>query len=399
MKKLLLTLFICLSSLLSFADSVLIEGFEYANQDMAVPIGWISDDQSWLCGKFDKDHNRTAHSGNWYAFTNADDSWMYMDMFMTNQLRYRYSCWAISDGSYRLEIWGGNEPTAEGMTQLFLCDTVDSGEYEYFSSSMQHLAPSCQYLGIHAVALGDAYHLTIDDVIVDLVNKYDLIVNPAELDTVMYPGTEVTFTYEVHNIGYLDLVVFANAYGDEFSNVQFTADGATGALGSTFNTDPDQTVLCTCTATLSPGIPAGTRCWLDIMFTVSCDCLTRMATIFVDVLGETDEFPVEASFDAEAFYKDGWVLGDGMPKWEWTDEGEGFLPYDDSQGMLYFPASQTAASALLFSPKVVLDETDNHMRMMLYRDGEHANNEDRVNVYFNDILSIHGATPLGTVHR
>ena len=58
----------------AFAGSILIEGFEYANHDFVKPIGWVCDDDSWLCGYLEKDHNRIPHTGNWYAFSNADDS-------------------------------------------------------------------------------------------------------------------------------------------------------------------------------------------------------------------------------------------------------------------------------------------------------------------------------------
>ena len=96
MKKVLFTLIVCFITTFAFADSVFIESFEYANHDLTAPIGWFCDDNSWLCGYLDKDHNRTPHTGNWYAFTNTEDSWMFMPLYFSSQLRYRPSFWAIS---------------------------------------------------------------------------------------------------------------------------------------------------------------------------------------------------------------------------------------------------------------------------------------------------------------
>ena len=126
MKKSLLTLLLCLSVSFAFADSILFEGFEYANQDMTSPIGWNCDDNSWLCGYLDKDHNRAPHSGNWYAFTDADDSWMFMELFFSYQLKYRFNFWAISDGEYDVEVWTGSGPSPEQMTQLLFTRSFNS---------------------------------------------------------------------------------------------------------------------------------------------------------------------------------------------------------------------------------------------------------------------------------
>ncbi|MCR5038355.1 MAG: hypothetical protein K6A94_03330, partial [Bacteroidales bacterium] len=94
MKKTLLTLLICLIATATFAGNLLTEGFEYANHDMQVPVGWTSNDETWICGYLEKDHNRIPHSGNWYAFSNAEDSWMYMPMYFIESIRYRFTLWA-----------------------------------------------------------------------------------------------------------------------------------------------------------------------------------------------------------------------------------------------------------------------------------------------------------------
>ena len=277
MKKFLLTLLICMISGLSFASDIFIEGFEYANQDLTTPIGWTCDDQSWLCGYLENDHNRIPHRGNWYAFTDADDSWMFMELYFSSSLRYRPSYWAISDGSYEVEFWVGHEADPSQMTTLLFTATVSSGTYEQFSHYVELLPSNFEYFGIHAIASDGAYHLTIDDICIGMVDKYDLDVTPYEFHADMVPGDTITIEYVVQNTGYEDLEVFMTPYTDYFTDISFTVDGTDS---NSFPTVPDQKVYCTCTTRLKPDITPGTTCWIDIMFTVSCDCVTRMATIW-----------------------------------------------------------------------------------------------------------------------
>lgn len=285
MKKTLFTLFICLIASFSYANSIFIEGFEYANNDLTPPVGWTCNDDSWLCGYLDKDHNRIPHSGNWYAFTNAEDSWMFMSQYFSPELKYRPSYWAISDGTFEVEFWAGNEASPTGMTALLFTATVSSGTYERFTEYVESLPSNYEYFGIHAIAHEGAYHLTIDDINIDMVERYNLEVTPYTFDTILYPGSEITIEYEVQNTGYEDLHVYMTPYTEFFTNITFTEDGFNYA---SFPTVPDQIVHCTCTATLLPDISPGTRCWIDIMFTVSCDCVTRMATLWVTVADPTE---------------------------------------------------------------------------------------------------------------
>ena len=126
MKKYLLSLLIALIASPAMAGSILIEGFEYANHDLERPIGWSSDNNAWLSGYLEKDHNRIPHSGNWYAFSNADDAWMFMQLYLIPTMQYRVTCWAISDGSCQLEFWAGSSPAIDDMHTLLLANTSPS---------------------------------------------------------------------------------------------------------------------------------------------------------------------------------------------------------------------------------------------------------------------------------
>lgn len=294
MKKSFLSLLICLITSYAFADSVLIEGFEYGNHDLEVPVGWTCDDGSWLAGYLDKDHNRVPHSGNWYAFTNADDSWMFMELYMSSELKYRYYFWGISDGEYDVEFWAGSGPSTSEMTTLLFTKTVNTGEYQRFSEYLETIALDYQYFGIHAIAHEGAYHLTIDDIFVDMVGKYDLTITPELFDTYMMPGERITIEYDVQNTGYEDLYVYMTPYTEYFSDITFTEDGLSN---SSYSLVANQLVHCTCSAALLPSVAMGSRCFLDIMFTVSCDCLTRLATLWVTVGQNTTDIPELESED------------------------------------------------------------------------------------------------------
>ena len=101
----------------------------------------------------------------------------------------------------------------------------------------------------------------------------------------MEPGSRITIEYDVKNTGYEPLDVYMTPYCDFFTDITFTEDGFDN---SSFHTEPQQTVHCTCSATLLPSVTPGISCWIDIMFTVSCDCLTRMATLMVHVPNPTE---------------------------------------------------------------------------------------------------------------
>ena len=288
MKRLLITLVILFSAILANADNILFEGFEYANQDGQTPTGWVTNNDSWLCGHFAQDHNRIAHNGDWYAYTNSDRSWMFMQMNMSTQLKYRFSLWAISDGGYQLEIWAGNEASPEAMTQLLLHDEVSSGTYEKFSTYVDEVASNYQYFGIHAVQsyCGDCL-LTIDDINVDLVEKYALQAAPSSIETTMAPGTQSSFHFRFINVGYEPVTVFINLTTEHFSDIHVYANGVEGL---SFHADPEEVVDISGYATLRPEINIGSLCWIDMLFYLDCGCATTMftfwATAVTDGIGE-----------------------------------------------------------------------------------------------------------------
>ena len=280
MKKLLLTLFVCLMTIITIAGNILNEGFEYANHDLEKPIGWVCDDNSWLCGYLEKDHNRMPHTGNWYAFSDTEDAWMYMPMYLIPSMRYRFTCWAISDETYQLEFWAGTSPNPDDMHTLLLSATVSSGNYEKYSAFVETIPDNCEYIAIHAISQRGSY-LTIDDVEVDMVEQYQFEAEAITGDTVMYPGTQAIFHFLIHNTGYDPVDVTLHPSNEFFTDFSCYSNGISGM---TFPTQPDEFVEVTTYATLRPEIEPGTVAWLDINMTIPCNCNTAMVTFWVTPL-------------------------------------------------------------------------------------------------------------------
>ena len=278
-----LTLLICLTTGLSFAGNFLDESFEYGNHEFEKPVGWICDDNSWLCGYLEKDHNRIPHTGNWYAFAEGDGAWMFMPQYLIPSMRFRFSCWAISDGDYQLEFWAGTAPDPENMHTLLLSGTVTSGEYENLSSYVETIPDNCDYIAVHAIGPQDGY-LTIDDIEIDMVQQYQFEAEAITGDTSMYPGTQAVFRFLIHNTGYDPLNVTMQPSNEFFTDFSFYSNGASG---STFPVQPDEYIEVTSYATLRPEVEPGTTAWLDIHMSIPNSCNTAMVTFWVTPLDIT----------------------------------------------------------------------------------------------------------------
>ena len=283
MKRIPLILLFCLMTAAAFAGNLLNESFEYANHEFEVPIGWTSEDNSWVCGYMEMDHNRKPHTGNWYAFSDAEDAWMYMPIYLIPSMRYRFTSWAISDGEFQFEIWAGSAPDPDNMHTLLLGATVNSGEYERFTNFVETIPDNCEYIAVHALGQRGSY-ITIDDIDIDMVEQYQFEAREITGDTVLYPGTQATFRFYIHNTGYDPVDVTVHPSNEFFTDFSFYSNGVSA---TTFPTQPDEYVEVTCHATLRPEIAPGTVAWLDIQMTIPCNCNTAMVTFWVTPLDPT----------------------------------------------------------------------------------------------------------------
>ena len=283
MKKYLITILVLVAALVSHANNILTERFEYANVDGAPPVGWTCNDASWLCGFQEKDHNRKPFSGYWYAYTNGDESWMFMPIYMSPSARYRFSYWAISDGSYTVEFWAGTQADAGTMIQLLFSETVNIDEYDKFEAYIESISGNYDYLGIRAIASEGAYFCTIDDIIVDQVDQYSFRSSPVEIDTVLQPGAHFHYYNKIINEGFESLTIYMTPHTEFFEDIHFYVDGQ---MVTQFHIDSDETVLIRGEATLRSDIEPGSTCWFDVMYTIDCGCATAMFTYMVNVISD-----------------------------------------------------------------------------------------------------------------
>ena len=278
MKQLFLTLMTCLAASMAFADNILTEGFEYGNQDLGRPCGWVSDDNAWLSGYLEKDHNRKPHTGSWYAFSTADDSWMYMPLYLIPGNRFLFSCWAVSDGSGQLEFWAGSSPAPDDMHTLLMSATVGNEGYERFEAYVTEVPDGCEYVGVRALIGNDATCITIDDIYINMVRQYDFEARVITGDTAMLPGSQGVFRFMVYNLGYDELDIMIHPSDEFFTGIHCYADGAEGTV---VHTQPGDRVTVTVNATLRPEVQPGAVTWLDVHLTIPCGCNTALATFWV----------------------------------------------------------------------------------------------------------------------
>ena len=280
MKHIILVFALFLSSLTVLADEILTESFEYGNQDLVEPIGWYCDDNSWLCGHFDKDHNRCAHHGDWYVFAESDDAWMFMPLPIIEDIHYNISLWAITDGCFDLEVKIGAFANPESMSLDFIPLTeINSDEYVNYTATYVCETPDMAYIGIHCVRGEGASYLSLDDIVVEMVNQYDFIVKELTTETIeMQPGSTEHFSFMARNTGYDDETLVISYSQEYFSSASFFIDGE---QVSRFDLPVATNVVVDVEATLKEDLPLGNVVFLDVMVGSTHNCHTGMASFFV----------------------------------------------------------------------------------------------------------------------
>ena len=284
MKKLLTLLIACLTAGAASAGNILNESFEYANHEYASPIGWICNDTSWQCGYLEKDHNRLPHTGNWYAFTNDDEAWMFMPVNLITCMHYRFNTWAITDGQYTLSFWAGAAPNREAMIHPLFSENIGIHNYIQVSAYLEEVPEGCEYIGICGVKLQDGSFLTIDDIDIDMVEQYQFEANAVTGDTAMYPGTQALFRFIIRNTGYDPVSVTVHPSDEFFTDFSFYSEDL---CTTTFDLQPDEIAKVVVYATLRPEVEPGTVVWLDISMTIPCNCNTALVAFWVTPLETT----------------------------------------------------------------------------------------------------------------
>ena len=285
MKKLFFTLLICFIASYGKCETIFQDGFEYANAEGEVPVGWTSPEKGWICGKFEKDHNCKPHSGNWYCYTQNNESWLFLRADALFGIHYNFSFWAISDGAYQMEICYGDNPNPESMNGwIATAYEISNANYQQFSAEYEHYENYDLYLGFHAVSLG-GNALCIDDVIIDQMHQYDFMVKSITTDTLeLAYGESANFKFSVLNTGYDQETLVLSSSSEMFTDTHYFIDGE---AVSRFDIEPSENIIVEVTSTLIDQEIPYSYAWLDVMVGSTHNCNTGMASFFVKPIQET----------------------------------------------------------------------------------------------------------------
>lgn len=285
MRKLFFILLICFTVSYAYSDTVFQDGFEYANAEGAVPIGWIGAENQWICGRFEQDHNCKPHSGNWYIYTQNNESWIFVRTDAFFGIHYDLSFWAISDGAFQMEICYGDNPNPESMNgTLASAFEIDSDNYLQFSTEYELYENYDLYLGFHAISLGGAA-LCIDDVAINQMHQYDFMVKSMTTDTLdLAYGESASFRFAVLNSGYDQETLVLSSSSEMFTDTHCFIDGE---AVTRFDIEPNENIIIDVTSTLIDQEIPYPYAWLDVMVGSTHNCNTGMASFFVNPIPAT----------------------------------------------------------------------------------------------------------------
>ena len=279
MKKLIFILLICLTASYAYSDVIFQDSFEYANTEGETPVGWNCPENSWICGKFEQEHNCKPHTGNWYIYTQNEDSWIFLRADALFGLHYNLSFWAISDGAFQMEICYGDNPDPESMNgQIASAIEIGSNNYQEISAEYELFENYELYLGFHAISNGGAA-LCIDDVAIDQMHQYDFIVKSITTDTLdLAFGESANFKFSVINTGYDQETLVLSSPSEMFTDTHYSIDGE---AVSRFDIEPNENIIVEVTSTLIDQEIPYTYAWLDVMVGSTHNCNTGMASFYV----------------------------------------------------------------------------------------------------------------------
>ena len=279
MKKLIFILLICLTASYGFSESIFQDSFEYANTEGETPVGWNCPENSWICGKFEQENNCKPHTGNWYIYTQNEDSWIFLRADALFGLHYNLSFWAISDGAFQMEICYGDNPDPESMNgQIASAIEIGSNNYQEISAEYELFENYELYLGFHAISNGGAA-LCIDDVAIDQMHQYDFIVKAITTDTLELAfGESASFRFSAINTGYDQETLVLSSPSEMFTDTHYSINGEPVTR---FDIEPNEKIIVDVTSTLIDQEIPYPYAWLDVMVGSTHNCNTGLASFYV----------------------------------------------------------------------------------------------------------------------
>lgn len=278
MKKL---LFIALAVILpawGFSETIFEDSFEYGNTEHQVPIGWTAPQEDWFCGKYESTHNCKPHGGNWYAYSESSDSWLFLPTNIIIGLHYRLSFWTITDGDYQIEIRCGDSARPEDMsTEIMAATAINATDYQEFSASYEFYDTKDIYLGFHIISNGGTA-LCLDDVTIEQEHQYAFIAKAITTDTLeIEHGASADFRFLIYNTGYDQEILTLNSPSEMFHSTHYYINGESV---NRIQIEPRETIVVDVTSTLTEDPVPYPFAWLDIMVCSTHNCNTGMVTFF-----------------------------------------------------------------------------------------------------------------------
>ncbi len=390
-----------------FAQVLVNETFENGNTVGQTPSGWIGDG-GWKAGITITDDNeargRKPHTGDWYMYaTYNTDVWIYKEINVTEGNYYRVSFWYATwhVDHFNLEVKAGVTANPSAMTATAVPMMVVANEdFKQTSGVFQATTSGSFYVGFHSVADNGPWYLSIDDIIIEQTEQYNVNVEQLTADTSVYLGEPTYLRFRLDNIGMEpDTYHFTNT-GD--LPLEFYQNGA---QVTEVNVPYNSSVELVAKATLPMDLSDNQVVHATFDVVSSHSASTQNVDFQITAMAPFADFPLEEGFEND-FVPFGWQnnITNGNYAFDRITEGStpNAMPHEGSQYMtrFYTYTNPSGGSAELVSPKMELNEHDNIVRFWMFRNSnQNINKTDRINVYYNAVPRSEGGQLLGTIHR
>jgi hypothetical protein len=408
MKKtttLLIALFI---SIAGFSQTIFEDGFEAGNTNANVPTGWFcGETPKWMAGNGDQSHNRTAHTGEWYAyFPYNSDSWMFRQVDLTANETYEFSMWYKTDGveGFQYEVKYGSDTLEAAMSNtIHTLEAINNTEYQQLIATFTPTTSGTFYIGIHGVSTNSPWYLSVDDIKLETVVDYSFELTRITNDTIVHAGSSYDYLVAIKNIGTNTDSYTLSSSSDW--NVEFYDKTGTSQI-STLSLDS----YVTDTIIVRQFVPAeGVELeQTDTAFiTVASQTvyLANSVEIITTAVSPITTFPYQQGFDNTAIIPVGWnsEIVSGNYAFEMVTEGStpDCTPHDNSEGMIFYRSfsASDGSVALFSSPPIGFTNAEYIVRFWVYRTANIDNKADKIEIYRADDENLTSSTLLGTVHR
>lgn len=408
MKRLYFLPVLFLFSSFGFSQTVLDEGFETGNTNGLKPAGWqCGAAQKWVAGFGDQDHNRSPHSGSWYAcFPWNSDAWMFKQVLLTAGNTYEFSMWYKTDGAngFQYEVKWGTDSLEAAMTNSILPLTaLNNPAYQPVAQIFEVNQTGNYYIGIHGLSNNTPWYLCVDDIKLQVLENYNFELSSLSPDTVVYSGSYYDYKVKVRNTG-----VQSDVYDLEyFSNweVQFLDRNTYSPISSIALESYASDTFIARQFVPSTGVSFGQTESTTVSLSSQNIYLAKSVQITSTAVCPLADFPYSQGFENTGVLPLGWKTKKITGNYAFSGISEGeypsCLPHDNSNGMVYYRSFSASAgsTAILTSPPLSLQNEEYIARFWVYRTSNIDNKADKFEIYLSENEDLSSSQLLGTIHR